>query len=133
VAFLYSDENFPLPVVERLRDLGHDVLTAREAGNANLQIPDEDVLSFAIANGRAVITRNRRDFMRLHQRSSEHAGIVVCTEDSDFEGVAMRIHQSISSKKSLNFLDRCISRCCLYSTIWKFDHRSRNFARILSF
>ncbi len=31
---LYSDENFPRQVVEALRALGHDVLTALEAGNA---------------------------------------------------------------------------------------------------
>jgi hypothetical protein len=34
VAHLYANENFPLPVVEALRRLGHDVLTSREAGNA---------------------------------------------------------------------------------------------------
>jgi hypothetical protein len=102
VAKLYTDENFPLPVVELLRALGHDVLTTREAGNANLQIPDEDVLAFAIADGRAVVTRNRRHFIRLHQLQSEHAGIIVCTEDPDFEGVAMRIHQAIATKETLS-------------------------------
>jgi hypothetical protein len=101
VARLYSDENFPLPVVELLRALAHDVLTAREAGNANLQISDEDVLAFAIANQRAVVTRNRRHFIRLHQLNPEHAGIIVCTEDPDFEGVAMRIHQAITAEESL--------------------------------
>jgi hypothetical protein len=35
VAALYADENFPLEVVEALRRLGHDVLTALEAGQAN--------------------------------------------------------------------------------------------------
>lgn len=40
----YANENFPMPVVERLRELGHDVLTARDAGNAGQGIPDEDVL-----------------------------------------------------------------------------------------
>jgi predicted nuclease of predicted toxin-antitoxin system len=98
---LYSDENFPLPVVKYLRILGHDVLTAREAGNANLQIPDEDVVAFAIACERAVLTRNRRHFMRLHQVSADHAGIIVCTEDPDFEGAAMRIHQAISDEGDL--------------------------------
>jgi Domain of unknown function (DUF5615) len=29
---LYADENFPLPVVQELRRLGHDVLTAQEDG-----------------------------------------------------------------------------------------------------
>jgi hypothetical protein len=28
VAAFYADENYPLPVVEALRRLGHDVLTA---------------------------------------------------------------------------------------------------------
>jgi hypothetical protein len=32
MARLYSNENFPLPVVEKLRALGHDVLTVQEAG-----------------------------------------------------------------------------------------------------
>jgi len=31
MARLYSNENFPLPVVERLRALGQDVLTTQEA------------------------------------------------------------------------------------------------------
>jgi predicted nuclease of predicted toxin-antitoxin system len=56
VARLYADENFPLPVVEFLRASGHDVLTAREAGQANLKIPDQTVLSFATGEGRAVLT-----------------------------------------------------------------------------
>lgn len=45
MADFYTDENFPLPVVELLRSLGHDVLTAKAAGNANLSIPDEEVLA----------------------------------------------------------------------------------------
>jgi hypothetical protein len=35
VARLYANENFPLRVVEALRQLGHDVLTVREAGHDN--------------------------------------------------------------------------------------------------
>jgi hypothetical protein len=77
---LYADENFPLAAVHELRELGHDVLTSLEAGNANQRIPDEDVLSFATAHHRAVLTMNRRDFIRLHRNSDEHAGIIVCTQ-----------------------------------------------------
>ncbi len=32
MARLYTNENFPLPVVETLRKLGHDVLTIQETG-----------------------------------------------------------------------------------------------------
>jgi hypothetical protein len=38
MARFYADEQFPLPVVELLRNLGHDDLTVQEAGNANQQI-----------------------------------------------------------------------------------------------
>lgn len=47
MARFYSNENFPLPVVEQLRKLGHDVLTSYEAGNANRSVPDREVLAFA--------------------------------------------------------------------------------------
>jgi len=42
MARLYANENFPLPVVEELRRLGHDVLTMREAGQASESMPDEE-------------------------------------------------------------------------------------------
>ncbi len=40
MARLYADEDFPLPVVEELRRLGHDVRTVQEAGRANQGIDD---------------------------------------------------------------------------------------------
>jgi len=43
--WLYADENFPLRVVEELRRLGHDVLTALEDGKANQAITDADLLA----------------------------------------------------------------------------------------
>ena len=60
MARLYSNENFPLPVVEELRRLGHDVLTVLEAGKAEQAISDEEVLALATQLGRAVLTLNRR-------------------------------------------------------------------------
>ena len=35
MASLYADEDFSYPVVQRLRQLGHDIVTAQEAGQAN--------------------------------------------------------------------------------------------------
>jgi predicted nuclease of predicted toxin-antitoxin system len=93
----YADENFPRPVVDRLRALGHDVLTAQEAGNGGQGIPDEDVVLFAKAHGRAVLTLNRRDFIRIHARDAAHEGIVVCTEDRDMAGQANRIHAAVAA------------------------------------
>ena len=46
MARLYSNENFPLPAVEELRRLGHDVLTIQDAAQASQAISDEFVLAF---------------------------------------------------------------------------------------
>ena len=75
MAQLHSDENFDHGVVKELRKLGHDVLTAYEAGRANQRIPDHEVLDFAISKGRAVLTFNRRDFKRLHRIVRRREGI----------------------------------------------------------
>lgn len=98
---LYADENLPLQIVEALRRLGFDVLTAREAGQANQAISDADLLAFGASLGRAVITLNRRDFIALHRRFPNHAGIVVCSQDSDAEGQARRIAEAITEAGDL--------------------------------
>lgn len=98
---LYVNENFPLPTVKLLRDLGHDVLTSADAGNANQRIPDEDVLQFAISQNRILVTLNRRDFIQIHKTIPIHSGIIICTEDVDFIGFANRIHALIETNKGL--------------------------------
>lgn len=90
MARLYADEQFPRPVVEVLRSFGHDVLTVQEAGQAGSS--DSEVFAFAIANHRIVLTQNRRDFVRLHQLQPSHAGMVVCSDDQNFIGLAVRTH-----------------------------------------
>ena len=97
MATLYVDEDFSYPVVQRLQQLGHDMLTAHEAGHAGQGIEDAAVLAFATAAGRAVLTFNRRHFIRLHATVSSHAGIIVCTRDDDIVALADRIQQQLQS------------------------------------
>ena len=84
MARLYSDENFPIPVIEALRQLGHNVLTIFEDDKANRQYPDERVLADATMYRRAVLTINRKHFRRLHQLSPLHSGIILCTYNPNF-------------------------------------------------
>ena len=97
MANLYSNENFPRRVAEELRLLGHDLLSSFEAGRANQQVPDEQVLAFATEQRRAVLTLNRFDFIRLHRETqAAHAGIIVCTrDDADPVAFARRIHSAL--------------------------------------
>jgi predicted nuclease of predicted toxin-antitoxin system len=101
MARLYADEQYPYPVVEYLRILGHDILTVQEAGQANQKISDPDVLAFATADNRTVITQNRKDFIRLHNLQPEHAGIIVCTNDRDWPALANRIDAAIKDEEML--------------------------------
>ena len=102
MARLYANENFPFPVVEQLRKLGHDVLTIQEIGQAEKAVPDEEVLAFAVGEKRAVLTLNRKHFIKLHDRQPDHAGIVVCTFDRDFLGQAGRIHETLDYERELS-------------------------------
>lgn len=101
MARLYADEQYPYPVVELLRALGHDILTVQEAGRANQGIPDENVLAFASSEKRAVITENRKDFFRLHRIQPLHAGIIACTNDRNWFALANRINAAITAAESL--------------------------------
>ncbi len=98
---LYADENFPLRVVEELRRLGIDVITAYEDGRANQSLTDEAILSRATELRRAIVTLNRRDFKRLHLEVPDHSGIIICTEDPDRPGQAKRIVASIAASEDL--------------------------------
>lgn len=101
MARLFADENFPLPVVETLRQLGHDIVTVQESGKANQAFPDDAVLRVASDDERAVITLNRKDFIVLHKISSAHEGIIVGTADVDFAGQARRINDVIGAADTL--------------------------------
>lgn len=101
MASFYANENFPFPIVEELRRAGHDVLTTLQAGRANKRIPDDQVLAFATLEGRAVLTLNRRDFIKLHKQNPTHAGIIVCTVDADYARLANRILAQVAAAGSL--------------------------------
>jgi len=102
MARLFADENIPVSVSNELRKQGHDILTIFEAGMANRRVDDESVLAYATSQQRVLITINRRDFIRLHARNPNHAGIIVCTHDSDFEAQAIRINRLLNDTPMLN-------------------------------
>jgi len=68
----YMDQHFPIQVIQGLRQLGIDVLTAQEAGRCGL--PDPDQLAFATAEERVMVTFDT-DYLALHRSGVQHAGI----------------------------------------------------------
>jgi len=107
MARFYADEQFPIETSLILRSLGHDILTVQEAGKSNQRITDLEVLAFATNDHRAVLTINRYDFIRLHKKSPNHAGIIACTENTNFERLAEKIYEAVAH---LDRLDRQLIR-----------------------
>ncbi|MGQ9872487.1 DUF5615 family PIN-like protein [Leptodesmis sp.] len=100
MAQFYADAQFPRQVVNFLRTMGHEVLTVQESGYRGAS--DEEVIALALKENRAILTHNRRDFIRLHNLlQPHHAGIVVCSRDNNWEQLANRIHAAITLNEPL--------------------------------
>lgn len=76
---LLLDEQLSPVIAEQLKALGHDVVSAAEAGLAG--VTDTEVLASAARDRRAVVTNNIRDFRPLHadclKMGTAHHGIVL--------------------------------------------------------
>ena len=98
----YSNENFALDMVYKLRDLGYRVTTSYDAGQANQGISDLEVMNYATQNDFAVITFNRDDFIELHNSGLKHAGIIICKTDRDYRGQIQTLHEYLQTQESLD-------------------------------
>ena len=76
--------------------------TVQDAGRGQQKLPDEAVLAGVCADGRAVVTHNRKDFRYRHTANPDHEGIIACSEDLDFVGLADRIHEAIEALPKLS-------------------------------
>jgi predicted nuclease of predicted toxin-antitoxin system len=99
MARFFADEDFPRLVVDELRALGHDILTVHDMGMANKRWPDRSVFFFACDEQRIVLSKNRRDFFKLHRLFPNHPGLVLCTADLDFRATAVRINAVIKQTR----------------------------------
>jgi hypothetical protein len=55
-----------------------------------------------VSLARAVLTHNRKDFVRLHKQGVSHRGILVVTNDPDFIANARRIDSAIQAAGKLD-------------------------------
>ncbi|HIC94315.1 MAG TPA: hypothetical protein EYP09_08715 [Anaerolineae bacterium] len=76
---LYLDEDVHKRVASALRLRHFDVISAHEVGRWGFS--DEEQLTYAATEGRALFTYNTPDYLRVHldwlQRGKEHYGIIV--------------------------------------------------------
>ena len=77
---LYLDEDVRPLLAEILRDRGHDAISA--VHTRRLGLTDEEQLSLAIAERRALVTHNIRDFVQLHPKFADrHDGLILSSQE----------------------------------------------------
>lgn len=79
-ASLLLDEMFSDAIAQQLRDKGFDVVYV-VARPALVGLPDDQILAYATAEGRALVTANIKDFMPLDSRyraaGQDHHGLIL--------------------------------------------------------
>jgi Domain of unknown function (DUF5615) len=82
---LLLDEMFTDDITQQLRPKGYDV-TAVVADPALVGLPDDQILAYATAEGRALVTANIKDFIPLDTRyraaDQSHAGLILVSTKS---------------------------------------------------
>ncbi|SRR5258708_2111733 len=77
---LLLDEMFSDSIAQQLRASAHDIVSV-VTDPALVALPDEQILAYATAAGRAVVTANVKDFVPLDGRyraaGQSHAGLIL--------------------------------------------------------
>lgn len=94
---LLADEDFDFPIVLKLRELGIDIITVADLLLDNQGTPDTDIYKVATDHGRAVVTFNRKDFLRIHNQSTRHSGIIVCKRNTPVALLVQKISDLVQS------------------------------------
>jgi len=106
---LLLDEDVQLVLAQALRDRGHDVVHALEAGLKSKS--DSLVLATAVAQGRAVLTHNVTDFLPLAgeyaRLGRNHLGILVAKQ-MDVKALLGRTTRALAERKPADLLNAVV-------------------------
>ena len=92
-----TDENVPLPLISLLRKAGCQVVTVRELGLENQQVPDDKILETAHALEYALVTFNRNDFRDLHRAGRARSGLFLCKFNVPLPMIADKIVATLTA------------------------------------
>lgn len=101
----YTDENVSKAVVKGLRTRGVDMLTCQESDM--LSATDEEQLAYATKDERVIFTHDT-DFLKIHAKGVEHAGIVFTHKQEDTGGNIRNlklIHDVMDSEEMRNHVE----------------------------
>jgi hypothetical protein len=90
---LFTDEMISPEVAAQLQRRGYDALSCQATNR--LGYSDEDQLTYATSERRAIVSFNARDFIPLDARwkvaGTAHAGIILTSADADIGRLVLRL------------------------------------------
>jgi hypothetical protein len=89
MARLVARDDFPLPVIEELRLLGHDIVTVPAEGVSRDVSPG--------AKPRVWLTLDPDQSAGAHRAAPAHSGIVAVKPGKTYAGLAQRIHDALKA------------------------------------
>jgi hypothetical protein len=102
----HFDEHIATAVALGLRRRGVDVTTAADAELSGAE--DEEHVAFAVSEGRVIVTHDD-DFLVLHSRGVQHAGIAYCAQGSRSVGGLLRslllLHECLTPEEMRDRLE----------------------------
>jgi predicted nuclease of predicted toxin-antitoxin system len=102
--------------VRLLKASGFDLETVSDADLTGK--PDADVLAYARASGRVLLTRNGKDFLELHAADDNHPGILIEYQDAD-PGKNMTMPQIVEAITKIASSGWDISGQCVGINAWR--------------
>lgn len=98
---LFTDEHVHAGLASALRQRGYDAVSCHEANRVNQRISDEAQLAYAAEQGRAMLTNNMADFIRLDETWKRighvHAGIILYTRVRTFGELLRRVERHLAT------------------------------------
>jgi hypothetical protein len=98
---LFTDEHIFRNLARTLRSRGYDAESCHEAGRANQGISDDGQLAHATRSGRAILTENYVDFIRLDaawkSAGRAHGGIIVLADVGEFGELLRRVERHLNT------------------------------------
>lgn len=98
---LFTDEMVYRDLAPALRRQEYDAVSSHEMGRVGQGISDEAQLAYATEQGRAILTRDVEDYIRLdaawRKSGREHAGIIVYTRAHGLSDLLYRMMQHLDT------------------------------------
>src|SRR5204863_2546182 len=98
---LFTDEHVHAALAGVLRQRGYDAESCREAGRDHQGISDEDQLTYATQQGRAILTNDFTDFededRKWKAANRPHAGIIVYSRSPTFSALLLRVQRHLDT------------------------------------